>query len=98
MPLPIGFVGNDTEGRQLLAFFRKLGIDTKGIRVEPSWRTPTKTRILAGAAHSQRQQIVRKCALRNGLEGSERLENRPIVGAENVQPVIRRAIAKDEMA
>jgi rfaE bifunctional protein kinase chain/domain len=58
-PLPFGLVGNDSEGRQLLAFFRKLGIDTKGIRIERSWKTPAKTRILAGAAHSHRQQIVR---------------------------------------
>jgi D-glycero-beta-D-manno-heptose-7-phosphate kinase len=58
-PLPIGLVGDDSEGRQLVSFFRKLGIDTKGIRVERSWKTPTKTRILAGAAHSHRQQIVR---------------------------------------
>jgi len=59
VPLPVGLVGNDSEGRQLLAFFKRLGIDTKGIRVERSWKTPAKTRILAGAAHSQRQQIVR---------------------------------------
>ena len=58
-PLPIGFVGHDAEGRQLLAFFKKLGIDTRGIRVDRSWKTPVKMRILAGAAHSQRQQIVR---------------------------------------
>jgi rfaE bifunctional protein kinase chain/domain len=58
-PLPIGLVGDDPEGRQLVAFFKKMGIDTKGIRVERSWKTPAKTRILAGAAHSQRQQIVR---------------------------------------
>jgi rfaE bifunctional protein kinase chain/domain len=58
-PLPIGIVGNDAEGRELLRFFKKLGVDTRGIRVERSWRTPTKTRILAGAVHSQRQQIVR---------------------------------------
>jgi rfaE bifunctional protein kinase chain/domain len=58
-PLPIGMVGNDVEGRELMRFFRKLRIDTQGIRVERSWRTPTKTRILAGAVHSQRQQIVR---------------------------------------
>jgi rfaE bifunctional protein kinase chain/domain len=58
-PLPVGIVGNDSEGRQLLAFFRKLGIDTKGIRVERWWKTPSKTRILAGAPHSHRQQIVR---------------------------------------
>jgi rfaE bifunctional protein kinase chain/domain len=59
IPLPIGVVGNDVEGYQLINFFRKLKIDTRGIRVEKSWKTPTKTRILAGAVHSQRQQIVR---------------------------------------
>jgi rfaE bifunctional protein kinase chain/domain len=58
-PLPVGCVGNDSEGRQLLAFLKKLGIDTRGIRVERSWKTPAKTRILAGAPHSHRQQIVR---------------------------------------
>jgi len=58
-PLPIGIVGDDTEGRQLIQFFKKLGIDTSGIKVDRSWRTPTKTRILAGAVHSSRQQIVR---------------------------------------
>src|SRR5439155_19948098 len=40
-------------------YFRKLGIDTSGIRMSKSYRTPTKMRILAGAVHSQRQQIVR---------------------------------------
>ena len=59
IPLPIGVVGKDAEGYQLINFFRKLKIDTRGIRVEKSWKTPTKTRILAGAVHSQRQQIVR---------------------------------------
>jgi len=59
VPLPVGVVGNDVEGFQLIHFFNKLGIDTRGIRVEKSWRTPTKTRILAGAVHGQRQQIVR---------------------------------------
>jgi rfaE bifunctional protein kinase chain/domain len=59
IPLPIGVVGKDKEGAQLIDFFRKLKIDTRGIRVEKSWKTPTKTRILAGAVHAQRQQIVR---------------------------------------
>src|SRR6187549_1148033 len=59
IPLPIGIVGNDVDGFQLIHFFNKLGIDTRGIRVDKSWRTPTKTRILAGAVHGQRQQIVR---------------------------------------
>jgi rfaE bifunctional protein kinase chain/domain len=58
-PLPIGIIGDDAEGNQLIHYFRKLGIDTRGIRVTKSYRTPAKTRILAGAVHSSRQQIVR---------------------------------------
>jgi rfaE bifunctional protein kinase chain/domain len=58
-PLPVGIVGDDPEGRHMIDFFNKLGIPTGGIRVAKSYRTPTKTRILAGAVHSHRQQIVR---------------------------------------
>ena len=58
-PLPVGILGDDEEGNQLIKHFRKLGIDTAGIRVTKSYRTPSKMRILAGAVHSSRQQIVR---------------------------------------
>jgi D-glycero-beta-D-manno-heptose-7-phosphate kinase len=58
-PFPIGVVGDDVEGQELLNFFSNLEIDVSGIRVSKSYRTPTKMRILAGAVHAQRQQIVR---------------------------------------
>jgi rfaE bifunctional protein kinase chain/domain len=58
-PMPVGVVGDDQEGRQLLEYFSRLGIDTAGITTAKSYRTPTKMRILAGAVHAQRQQIVR---------------------------------------
>lgn len=58
-PIPVGIVGDDSEGHTLLEYFSRLGIDTGGIRVARSYRTPTKMRILGGAVHSQRQQIVR---------------------------------------
>lgn len=58
-PVPVGLVGDDAEGHQLIKYFSQLGIDVGGIRVAESYRTPTKMRILAGAVHSQRQQIVR---------------------------------------
>ena len=58
-PIPVGIVGDDAEGHQLMGFFGESGIDTSGIRVAKSYRTPTKMRILAGAVHSHRQQIVR---------------------------------------
>jgi rfaE bifunctional protein kinase chain/domain len=58
-PIPVGIVGDDAEGRQLIGYLSRLGIDVGRIRMRKSYRTPTKTRILAGAVHSQRQQIVR---------------------------------------
>jgi len=58
-PLPVGILGDDEAGSQLITYFQKLGIATSGIRMSKSYRTPTKMRILAGAVHSQRQQIVR---------------------------------------
>src|SRR5438132_6028816 len=58
-PVPVGIVGDDAEGQELLKYFSDLGIDIGGIQVSKSYRTPTKMRILAGAVHSQRQQIVR---------------------------------------
>ncbi|PYS08581.1 MAG: hypothetical protein DMG15_26580, partial [Acidobacteria bacterium] len=58
-PVPVGIVGDDAEGQKLLEYFSELGIELSGIRVAKSYRTPTKMRVLAGAVHSQRQQIVR---------------------------------------
>ena len=58
-PLPVGLVGDDAEGQQLLAYFSNLGIDTSGIVIAKSYRTPSKMRILGGAVPTQRQQIVR---------------------------------------
>src|SRR5262245_16163030 len=58
-PLPVGLVGDDADGRQILEYFGKLGIDISGIHIAKSYRTPSKMRILAGAVHAQRQQIVR---------------------------------------
>src|SRR5262247_279209 len=52
-PVPVGMVGDDSEGQQLVEFFSRLGIDVSGIYMEKSDRTSTKMRILAGAVHSQ---------------------------------------------
>ena len=58
-PVPVGIVGRDAEGRGLIAYFKARGIDTGGIRQVASYRTPTKTRVLAGALHASRQQVLR---------------------------------------
>ena len=58
-PMPVGMVGDDVEGRQIVEYFASRGIDVSGIRKAARYRTPTKTRILAGAPHSYRQQVLR---------------------------------------
>ena len=49
-----GVVGNDAMGRKLIHDLRKMGVDTRGVVVEPERVTTVKTRIIA-----QHQQVVR---------------------------------------
>ena len=53
-----GIVGTDAEGRRLLSSFRR-GVDRTSIVRARHYRTPVKTRILAGGVHSAKQQVVR---------------------------------------
>src|SRR5208282_3085447 len=57
--LPVGAVGDDGSGRELLSYFRRKRIDVSGIEIVPGWRTPTKTRFLAGWTHTTEQQVLR---------------------------------------
>jgi D-glycero-beta-D-manno-heptose-7-phosphate kinase len=55
----IGVAGEDEAGRTLLAKLRGAGVDCSGVVTSPELRTTTKVRILAGQAHSTRQQVIR---------------------------------------
>ena len=57
--LPVGVVGDDEPGRLLIKAFRHKHIPVTGVLKDKSFPTVTKTRILAGTAHSPRQQVVR---------------------------------------
>jgi len=54
----VGLTGLDAEGRRLLASFGR-GVDRTHVVRTRGYRTPVKTRILAGGAHAARQQVVR---------------------------------------
>ncbi len=54
----VGCIGRDDIGRRLNRSFPR-GIARTGLVKLPGYRTPTKTRILAGGIHSARQQVVR---------------------------------------
>ena len=56
---PVGVIGPDGAGEELLALFRGAGIATDGIVTESGRTTPMKTRIMAGGYQATRQQVVR---------------------------------------
>jgi D-glycero-beta-D-manno-heptose-7-phosphate kinase len=54
----VALAGRDDAGRRVLASFPR-GVDTKRVVRPTGYRTPLKTRILAGGIHSAKQQVVR---------------------------------------
>ena len=57
--IPVGVVGDDETGEALLRYFREKSIPTRSVVRLAGHQTPTKSRILGGLSHWQRQQIVR---------------------------------------
>ncbi len=57
--VPVAAVGDDLAGTQLIDSFRKKKVDVSGIIRVSGWVTPTKTRFLAGWAHTVGQQVLR---------------------------------------
>ena len=58
-PLAVGIVGTDAIGEVLIDKLKRLKVDVSGVKRDSTLHTPTKTRILAGSAHSNKQQVVR---------------------------------------
>ena len=54
----IGFAGRDETGSRLIDTLRRT-VDVRSVLRPKAFRTPTKTRILAGGIHSAKQQVVR---------------------------------------
>jgi rfaE bifunctional protein kinase chain/domain len=54
-----GVAGRDETGRRLLSVLRHRKVDVTRVIRPATYRTPTKTRILAGGIHSAKQQVVR---------------------------------------
>ncbi len=59
--ITVGIVGKDQAGREVLASLRKanVNVDVSAVRRDGAYRTPMKTRILAGGVHAAKQQVVR---------------------------------------
>ena len=57
--VPIGVLGRDPAGDELVALFHARGIATDGLVAETGRTTTVKTRIMAGGYQATRQQVVR---------------------------------------
>jgi D-glycero-beta-D-manno-heptose-7-phosphate kinase len=57
--LPITVVGDDSVGDALFQYFREKGVSTSGMLRIKARATPTKSRFLAGWAHTVAQQVLR---------------------------------------
>ncbi len=90
-PRPVGFVGDDAEGRALLAALAARDIPIDGVLVRAGWATPTKTRILAGFPSANKQQVVRfdrEPETPLGPEDRARLAERVAAGAAGARVAI----------
>ena len=67
-PVIIGVAGRDEPGDRLVEALER-GADVRGIVRPRGYRTPTKTRILAGGVHSAKQQVVRIDRAASGPSG-----------------------------
>ena len=67
----VALAGRDEPGRRVLAAFPR-GVDTRRVVRPAGYRTPVKTRILAGGIHSAKQQVVRIDRRSDPLTDAER--------------------------
>lgn len=58
-PVPVGVIGNDPIGKELVDVMKSKGIQTSGLIAENGRITVTKTRVLAGVKHTTKQQVMR---------------------------------------
>jgi rfaE bifunctional protein kinase chain/domain len=58
-PVPIGVLGKDESGEEVLQILKTLGISKDHVLIEKDFQTPLKTRILAGEETARKQQILR---------------------------------------
>lgn len=88
----VGTVGNDEAGRALLEKLRAARVSCESLHILEGRRTTTKVRVLAGQAHSTRQQVIRvdyeDAPLAEEVEVRSRLRARLQREAEDADAVI----------
>lgn len=93
-PIPVGVIGEDALGSELLDFFRSRSVDVSGVLADASIATTVKTRVFGGGPHSVRQQMVRiDRGSRSALEAG--LRQRLIAALETAWPKADMVLVSD---
>jgi rfaE bifunctional protein kinase chain/domain len=58
-PIPVGVIGADRAGQRILQLLKKQAVSAEGLIKDKTYKTPMKTRILAGEVSTRKQQILR---------------------------------------
>lgn len=56
---PVGVIGEDEQGHKLLRYFKMKKMDISGVVTVNNRHTTVKSRIMAGAHHTAKQQVIR---------------------------------------
>ncbi len=59
VPIPIGFIGKEEDGKNLISILKKHDIQTSGLIEIDDFKTPKKSRILSGGDNTKKQQVLR---------------------------------------
>ncbi len=85
-PFPIGVIGNDSDGKTVLDLMKEANIDSRGIFIDDSRPTTTKTRVIAGTQHVVRIDRESKDYINSKLE--EQIINLLNKEVENIDAII----------
>jgi len=91
---PCGVIGVDEPGVLLAGLLDSMGAKTDGLVPSADIKTATKTRVIAGSAHSLRQQIVRIDKL-NGAASNPRLDEAVLARLRELLPRCRAVLISD---
>jgi len=93
-PIPVGITGKDAAGRQIRDMLAKEGISTDHLMTRPRFKTPLKTRILAGEAGTRKQQILR-IDRESQVPGNREIESWIQSALESLKPAVRALLVSD---
>lgn len=91
---PVGIVGDDKVGKNIVEYFLNDGVNVEGLFICPEKSTITKTRLMAGDTHTTKRQIVR-LDKESAQRMTRTLERKIIDYMDNVNSVVDAWVVSD---